>query len=127
MAFCSSDEIRQIIEQEFSLTPSDKKTNGPARYFSLANSRSKIGFISPHSHNFCGDCNRIRVTVEGQLLLCLGNEHAVDLRALLRHQHYDPSQLIQAIQNSMTIKPERHYFNLAEQPQIVRFMNATGG
>ncbi|MAV76148.1 MAG: GTP 3',8-cyclase MoaA [Cellvibrionales bacterium] len=127
LAFCSSEEIRQIIEQEFSLTPSDKKTNGPARYFSLANSYSKIGFISPHSHNFCGDCNRIRITVEGQLLLCLGNEHAVDLRALLRQQHYDPSQLIQAIQNSMKIKPERHYFNLAEQPQIVRFMNATGG
>jgi cyclic pyranopterin phosphate synthase len=127
LAFCSSDEIRQIIEQEFSLTPSDKKTNGPAKYFSLANSPTKIGFISPHSHNFCGDCNRIRITVEGQLLLCLGNEHSVDLRSLLRNQHYHQDQLIQAIKNSMAIKPERHYFNLAEQPQIVRFMNATGG
>ncbi len=127
LAFCSSDEIRQIIEQEFSLTPSDKKTNGPAKYFSLVNSPTKIGFISPHSHNFCGDCNRIRITVEGQLLLCLGNEHSVDLRALLRNQHYHQGQLIQAIKNSMVIKPERHYFNLAEQPQIVRFMNATGG
>ena len=127
LAFCSSDEIRQIIEQEFSLTPSDKKTNGPAKYFSLANSTTKIGFISPHSHNFCGDCNRIRITVEGQLLLCLGNEHSVDLRSLLRNQHYHQDQLIQAIKNSMAIKPERHYFNLAEQPQIVRFMNATGG
>mgnify|MGYP001382230038 FL=1 len=127
LAFCSSDEIRQIIEQEFSLTPSDKKTNGPAKYFSLTNSSTKIGFISPHSHNFCGDCNRIRITVEGQLLLCLGNEHSVDLRALLRNQHYHQGQLIQAIKNSMSIKPERHYFNLAEQPQIVRFMNATGG
>ena len=127
LAFCSSDEIRQIIEQEFSLTPSDKKTNGPAKYFSLANSPIKIGFISPHSHNFCGDCNRIRITVEGQLLLCLGNEHSVDLRSLLRNQHYHQGQLIQAIKNSMAIKPERHYFNLAEQPQIVRFMNATGG
>jgi cyclic pyranopterin phosphate synthase len=127
LAFCSSDEIRQIIEKEFSLTPSDKKTNGPTKYFSLADSPTKIGFISPHSHNFCGDCNRIRITVEGQLLLCLGNEHSVDLRALLRNQHYDQSQLIHAIQNSMAIKPERHYFNLAEQPQIVRFMNATGG
>ena len=127
LAFCSSDEIRQIIEQEFSLTPSDKKTNGPAKYFSLANSTTKIGFISPHSHNFCGDCNRIRITVEGQLLLCLGNEHSVDLRSLLRNQHYHQDQLIQAIKNSMAIKPERHYFNLAEKPQIVRFMNATGG
>ena len=127
LAFCSSDEIRQIIEQEFSLTPSDKKTNGPAKYFSLTNSPTKIGFISPHSHNFCGDCNRIRITVEGQLLLCLGNEHSVDLRTLLRNQHYHRDQLIQAIKNSMSIKPERHYFNLAEQPQIVRFMNATGG
>ena len=127
LAFCSSDEIRQIIEQKFSLTPSDKKTNGPAKYFSLTNSPTKIGFISPHSHNFCGDCNRIRITVEGQLLLCLGNEHSVDLRSLLRNQHYHQDQLIQAIKNGVTIKPERHYFNLAEQPQIVRFMNATGG
>ena len=127
LAFCSSDEIRQIIEQEFSLTPSDKKTNGPAKYFELGDSRSMVGFISPHSHNFCGDCNRIRVTVEGQLLLCLGNEHSIDLRTLLRSQHFDQSLLIQAIKNSMSIKPERHHFNLAEQPQIVRFMNTTGG
>ncbi len=127
LAFCSSDEIRHIIEQTLPLTPSNKKTNGPATYFKLADSHSHIGFISPHSHNFCGDCNRIRVTVEGQLLLCLGNDHSIDLRGILRDMHYDQKQLIQAIQKSMEIKPERHYFNLAEKPQIVRFMNATGG
>lgn len=127
LAFCSSDEIRTIIDQEFGLTASDKKTNGPSTYFTLKNSNSHVGFISPHSHNFCGECNRVRVTVEGRLLLCLGNEHSVDLRALIRDQHADTNTLTQAINDSMAIKPERHYFDLSEQPQIVRFMNMTGG
>lgn len=127
LAFCSSDEIRDIIDQEFGLLASGKKTNGPAKYFSLKDSATHVGFISPHSHNFCGECNRIRVTVEGRLLLCLGNEHSVDLRALIRNQQADIATLTQAISDSMAIKPERHYFDLSEQPQIVRFMNMTGG
>ena len=125
LSFCSSDELRKMIDQEYGLKPSQKKTNGPANYFSLANSKTHVGFISPHSHNFCGDCNRIRVTVEGRLLLCLGNEHSVDLRSILRSDN--PAVLAQAIKNSMAIKPERHYFELEEPPQIVRFMNTTGG
>jgi len=67
------------------------------------------------------------VTVEGRLLLCLGNEHSIDLRALIRDQNADITQLTEAIDKSMAIKPERHYFDLSEQPQIVRFMNMTGG
>lgn len=132
LAFCSSDEIREIIDKEFGLQASDKKTNGPSKYFTLGssankNSKTHVGFISPHSNNFCSECNRIRVTVEGRLLLCLGNEHSIDLRALIRDQQADIAQLTEAIDKSMAIKPERHYFDLSEQPQIVRFMNMTGG
>lgn len=127
LSFCSSDELRKMIDQEYGLKPSQKKTNGPANYFSLANSKTHVGFISPHSHNFCGDCNRIRVTVEGRLLLCLGNENAIDLRELLRDPKINNADLITAIKKSMLIKPERHYFDLSEKPEIVRFMNATGG
>ena len=69
----------------------------------------------------------MRVTAEGRLLLCLGNEHSVDLRAVLRAPDYTPHKLQEAIVASMAIKPERHYFNLDDEPQIVRFMNVTGG
>ena len=127
LAFCSSDEVRETIASHYALAPSEKKTNGPSRYYQLADSDTHVGFISPHSHNFCGDCNRIRVTVEGRLLLCLGNEHSVDLRELLREQNASLAQLTQAVHDSMAIKPERHYFDLGEEAQIVRFMNMTGG
>ena len=127
LSFLSSDALKTIIDKEFNLQPSNKKTNGPAKYFSLANSQSHVGFISPHSHNFCDACNRIRVTVEGRLLLCLGNEHSIDLRALLRDKETSPMAITQAIKDSMQLKPERHYFDLKEKPQIVRFMNTTGG
>lgn len=124
--YLPSDDIRHIIESRHRLIPSLHDSGGPARYYDFEDSRSRIGFISPHSHNFCGDCNRVRVTVEGRLLLCLGNEHSADLRAVLRSSD-DDAVLQQAIVQAMDLKPERHYFNLEEEPQIVRFMNMTGG
>ncbi len=124
--FMSSDDIRGIIQDRYALLPSLQTSGGPARYFELTDSDSRIGFISPHSHNFCGDCNRVRVTVEGRLLLCLGNEHSADLREVLR-SGADDATLQQTIVKAMDLKPERHYFNLEEEPQIVRFMNMTGG
>jgi cyclic pyranopterin phosphate synthase len=67
------------------------------------------------------------VTAEGRLLLCLGNEHSVDLRAVLRHPDFTPQKLREAIIGAMALKPERHHFDNGSEPQIVRFMNATGG
>ena len=63
----------------------------------------------------------------GMLLLCLGNEHSVDLRAVLRDPSYTLERLKQAIVDAVDIKPERHYFDNAAEPQILRFMNMTGG
>ena len=125
--YCSSDDVRQRIEQQHKLLPSKKTTSGPSRYFRLDNSNSHVGFISPHSNNFCSDCNRVRVTVEGRLLMCLGNEHSVDLRTILRNQTADKQALTTAIKQGLLLKPERHYFDLNSQPDIVRFMNMTGG
>ena len=94
----------------------------------MADSPSRVGFISPHSENFCSTCNRVRVTVEGKLLLCLGNENAVDLRDICRQQPGDIEALQAAISAAMGNKPERHHFDLSdEQPSVVRFMNMTGG
>lgn len=132
LSFCSSDDIRATIETRYPLTPSTESSGGPARYYRMHNSRMRdsdirIGFISPHSHNFCHLCNRVRVTVEGRLLLCLGNEHSADLRAVLRGSNGDLDALKGAIVAAMAQKPERHQFELGGDTQIVRFMNMTGG
>ena len=127
LSFCSSDDLRASIEQRYPLQPLDDNTGGPSKYYGMADSTSRIGFISPHSNNFCHLCNRVRVTVEGRLLLCLGNEHSVDLRKVLREHPGKVEPLQQAIIAAMDLKPERHYFDLDDEPQIIRFMNATGG
>jgi cyclic pyranopterin phosphate synthase len=128
-AFCSSEEIRTRLSAQWTLRPVhvNQVTDGPSRYYRVAGSDIRVGFISPHSHNFCGDCNRVRLTVEGRLLLCLGNEHSVDLKAVLRAHPGQRDVLRQAIVDAMDLKPERHYFDHDDAPQIVRFMNMTGG
>jgi cyclic pyranopterin phosphate synthase len=126
-AYYSSAEILQDLTARFSLTPTTENSGGPAKYYALAGSESRVGFISPHSNNFCSTCNRVRLTVEGRLLLCLGNEHSIDLKALLRTQAGDDAALKQAIIAAMDIKPEKHEFNLHEQPIILRHMSVTGG
>ena len=124
---CSNECVRSQIEQKYQLIDSAEKTAGPSRYAQIVGKKSRIGFISPVSHNFCEDCNRVRVTVEGPLLLCLGNEHSVDLRAVLRDGASTHSDLKRAIIESMDLKPERHYFYDKEHAQPVRLMNMTGG
>ncbi|MDG0969397.1 MAG: GTP 3',8-cyclase MoaA [Porticoccaceae bacterium] len=122
----SSEKIRQQLVHEFSLVNSLETTGGPSRYMQVIDSPTKIGFISPMTNNFCGSCNRVRVTAEGRLLLCLGNEHSMDLRDILRRNpgDYDllKSKILEALQN----KPERHHFD-PNRTDIVRFMNMTGG
>lgn len=126
-AFVSSDELLACITAKFPLLPSTESTGGPSRYYRFADSDSRVGFISPHSHNFCSSCNRVRVTVEGRLLLCLGNEDSLDLRHLMREEGADDAALREAIIQAMQLKPEKHHFDLQEPPQIVRFMSMTGG
>ncbi len=129
LSFMSSEELRSLIQARHTLQALGDPDGdaGPARYYRTGSGSSRIGFISPHSHNFCHLCNRVRVTAEGRLLLCLGNEHSVDLRAVLRAPDCTADKLRQAITAAMDIKPERHYFDLDAEPDIVRFMNTTGG
>ena len=127
-SFCSSDEVRALIATRHSLLDSTENSGGPARYVRLAqHPETRIGFISPNSHNFCGTCNRVRLTVEGRLLLCLGNEHSVDLKAVLRAHPGQPQRLEKAIVEAMKLKPYRHNFEVNDDVQVVRFMNMTGG
>jgi cyclic pyranopterin phosphate synthase len=125
--FVSSEELRARIAQKISLSSSCDDTGGPARYWHADGYESRIGFISPHSQNFCSSCNRVRVTATGRLLLCLGQENSADLRAPLRESPQDLTPLRQTIINAVEHKPLQHDFNLTEEPQILRFMNTTGG
>ncbi|PWQ95931.1 GTP 3',8-cyclase MoaA [Leucothrix arctica] len=126
-SYCSSDLVQKTIEERYPLMATPEKTGGPSRYFRMNESLSRIGFISPHSHNFCDDCNRVRLTAEGRLLLCLGQEHSVDFRAVVRANPTDDTALRKAIIGSLAIKPKGHDFDVTVKPIIMRHMSATGG
>ena len=123
----TSQEIRDRLAPHYNLVSSAESSAGPSRYYRIAGKNIRIGFISPNSHNFCESCNRVRVTCEGRLLLCLGNEHSYDLKTVMRHHPGDMQILKNTIIEAITLKPERHYFHEPDKPQIVRFMNSTGG
>ncbi len=125
--FCSSDVVRERIETRHSLVRSSHVTGGPSRYWQVGGSDTRVGFISPHSNNFCGDCNRVRVTAEGKLVLCLGHDNALDLRSLMRAHPGDSERLREALVGALQLKPERHHFETDEQVQVIRFMSMTGG
>lgn len=125
--YYSSDLIKKDLEDKFELQAVADNTGGPSVYFKVAGSNTRVGFISPHSANFCSTCNRVRLTVEGRLLLCLGNEHSVDLKKVIRANPGNMEKLKQTIIEAMQIKPEKHEFDLTEKPIILRHMSASGG
>jgi cyclic pyranopterin phosphate synthase len=118
--------VEQRLRQRFGLLPQVARLGGgPARYLVTPDGRSSVGFITPMSQHFCGDCNRVRLSVDGTLYLCLGQENKFEFRPLLRAGASD-AELEEAIRHAITLKPERHEFR--EQPaKIVRFMAQTGG
>jgi len=127
-SFCSSEEVRGLVASRYALLDSAENSGGPARYVRLVeHSDTRIGFISPNSHNFCASCNRVRMTVEGRLLLCLGQEDSLDLRGLLRRYPLDDQPIVSAVQQALRGKPLRHDFNPDGEVQILRFMNMSGG
>lgn len=126
-AFYSNQQIRQDLQQVFLLIPSTETTGGPSKYYQIAHTNTRVGFISPHSHNFCDTCNRVRLTPDGHLLLCLGQEHSVDLRRVIRAYPGEMDRLKQTIITAMELKPKGHEFEIAKPPQIFRYMNVTGG
>ncbi|MOA27839.1 Cyclic pyranopterin monophosphate synthase [compost metagenome] len=127
-SFCSSDEVRALIAERHTLIDSAEHSGGPARYVRLADHpNTRIGFISPHSHNFCSTCNRLRLTAEGRLLLCLGHENSLDMRGLLRRHPTGDEPVIEAIHAALQRKPARHEFASGGEVQVLRFMNMSGG
>jgi cyclic pyranopterin phosphate synthase len=121
--------VRERLESAWTLTPSDHRTGGPARYFDVEQTGGRLGLITPLTNNFCDGCNRIRVTATGQLYACLGGNERVDLRAAMRSD--DPeAALDEALDVAMRIKPARHHFAIdarGQAPALARHMSMTGG
>jgi cyclic pyranopterin phosphate synthase len=122
--FLPLTEVKAALDADFSLIPTTHKTGGPARYWSITGSNSRLGLISPLTRNFCEGCNRIRVSASGQLYMCLGHDDHVDLREALRGD--DPMAVDSAVDRALGRKPRAHDFHL-ETPATQRHMNVTGG
>ncbi len=126
--FTSNDEILKKIKTNYLIDKIDYRTGGPAEYWQILSTKSRIGLISPHSHNFCEECNRVRISCKGELFLCLGQDDKIELMPLLREYPNNDQPIKDAILNSMKIKPKSHEFNLEQnKPAVVRFMSHTGG
>lgn len=117
--------VRQRLAKSFQLLPGVMPGGGPARYVRVSGTELRIGFITPMSQHFCATCNRVRLSVDGTLYLCLGQDHKYELRPLLR-QGISDAGLKDAIIEALALKPERHEF-LDKPGQVVRFMSMTGG
>ncbi len=118
-------KVKQDIQQSIDLIPTTMPGGGPARYYRLADSDSSIGFITPLSQHFCEGCNRVRLSVDGTLYLCLGQNEKVELRHIVRAGISD-EDLASVLINAITLKPEKHDFNENKQ-HVVRLMSMTGG
>jgi cyclic pyranopterin phosphate synthase len=126
--------VREALERQWTLTASDHRTGGPARYFDVIGftgreTGGRLGLITPLTNNFCDGCNRIRVTATGQLYACLGGNERVDLRAALRSDDPDAA-IADALDLAMRIKPARHGFVIDRPggaPALARHMSMTGG
>lgn len=127
--YVSLQPVKQQLARRYELIPALPTPNlesmGPARYFHVAGSDAKVGFITPISEHFCETCNRVRLTADGTLYPCLGQNNAVALGRLMREGMSD-DELLNVIRKTIAEKPERHEFTTKPE-KIVRFMSVTGG
>jgi cyclic pyranopterin phosphate synthase len=123
------DAVRAGLAERWTLTESHYATGGPSRYVDIAETGGRLGFITPHTSNFCAGCNRLRVTATGQLYPCLGGGEQVDLRSALRSDAPE-TNLAAALDEALRIKPEKHHFRMETRgadPALARHMSMTGG
>ncbi len=123
--FISLKEVEKNLSKRFHLVPGIMSGGGPARYFRVSDTDLRIGFITPISQHFCETCNRVRLSVDGTLYLCLGQDNKYELRQYLR-AGIDDAGLEAHLLKALALKPQRHEFS--ERPrQVIRFMSMTGG
>ena len=122
-------DVRNLIQTKYSLTEDPLRTGGPARYVHCHETDQKVGFITPHTHNFCEMCNRVRITCTGEMYMCLGQQDKADLKTPLRKS--ENNQLLKnAIYEAISRKPKGHDFVIERKQDekfVPRHMNVTGG
>jgi len=122
-------EVKSLIQTKYSITEDSLRTGGPARYVHCHETDQKIGFITPHTHNFCEMCNRVRITCTGEMYMCLGQQDKADLKTPLRKS--ENNQLLKnAIYEAISRKPKGHDFVIERKQDekfVPRHMNVTGG
>ena len=117
--------VKQQLSNSFELIPGVMPGGGPARYVQIKGTDLRIGFITPISQHFCESCNRVRLSTDGTLYLCLGQDDKIELRPLLRRGITD-DELKAVLIDAIALKPEKH--ELKDKPeQVVRLMSMTGG
>lgn len=120
------DMVKRRLERDYRLIPSLHRTGGPARYYDVAETGRRIGFITPLTDNFCAGCNRIRISATGTIYGCLGHDQHIELRDAMRQG--GRAAINAALDAVMVAKPQRHDFDIARaQPAVQRHMNVTGG
>ena len=126
--FIALDEFIRPLSERYSVTPLEHRTSGPARYWQVEPLGLRLGLITPLSRNFCDDCNRLRLTTDGKIFMCLGSDLHVDLRVAIRNE--GTIGVDRLLQQALRLKPERHDFEHQmehESLRLHRHMNATGG
>jgi len=127
--YMSLTDVKRLIQTKYSLSDDPLKTGGPARYVHCHETDQKIGFITPHTHNFCETCNRVRITCTGVMYMCLGQEDKVDLKKPLRKSENN-DLLKETIYEAISRKPKGHDFVIERKKDekfVPRHMSVTGG
>lgn len=122
----ATDMLERIAAQGTLLPTAGPGGNGPARYFAYPGARGAVGVISPLSHDYCETCNRVRLTADGRLRLCLFGDHEIDLRTAVR-AGATTDELAGLFRGGMLIKPERHHLQLGEAGSRMRAFSEIGG
>lgn len=126
-AYISWEEMQQRLVTLGSLEPAEGPAgNGPARYFRLPGGKGTIGVITPLSHNYCDRCNRVRITADGRLRLCLFGDQEIDLRSPIR-QGAGEDQIREIFLRAMRIKPERHHLSIGTPSSALHALSQVGG
>lgn len=125
--FLPLTKVFDDLSARFDLARDSHRSGGPARYWRLAGTDTRLGLISPLTANFCDGCNRVRLTTEGKLYMCLGHDDQVDLKAALRERGVEA--LDDVLDEAMRLKPARHDFSVerGSAPSVARHMSVTGG
>ena len=121
-----NEEVRAMIDAVYPLEPVGRERHGTSRRWRFADGTGEIGFISPVSEPFCGDCNRIRITAEGMLRTCLFSMHETDLREPLRTGASD-EELEALVRAAVWRKELKHHVGEPGFRQPARTMSAIGG